>query len=154
MGITTSLRSALKRMFYPHVESIGFVIDKSDQPHSTTFRRQVGDCAQVFDIQWDKSGKPRFTVNFAETTGAPIDIYGKPVPINEIRTYHCPTRLRLQRRRGGSMGCWFQLRRPLLNQLVAFKREYTPEEVAQQLLDCFLEIEHWWQSKERGPHVS
>lgn len=51
MGTTTPLRSALKKVFYPHAEAKGFTIDKSGQPHTTTFRRLVGETVQVFNIQ-------------------------------------------------------------------------------------------------------
>lgn len=80
MGITTSLRQALKRILYPHVREVGFTVDTADQPQSTTFRRITGDVLDVFDIQWDDHAKPRFVINFAQATSPQTDPYGNGYP--------------------------------------------------------------------------
>jgi len=153
MGITTSLRQALKRILYPHVREVGFTVDTADQPQSTTFRRITGDVLDVFDIQWDDHAKPRFVINFAQATSPQTDPYGNVIPLEKLRAYQCEERLRLQRRRGGSFGCWFQLRRPLVEQLVTFKRENNADEVVLQVIEYFPEMEAWWRTREVGPHV-
>lgn len=153
MGTTTPLRSALKKVFYPHAEAKGFTIDKSGQPHTTTFRRLVGETVQVFNIQWDKYGKPRFVINFGDAPATGVQRYDKSIPATHIEPFDCKPSLRLQRRRGGAMSCWFQLRRPLLKQLASLSREYSPEEVVDYVLSCFPEMEQWWSLRTKGIHI-
>lgn len=107
----------------------------------------------VFDVQWDKYGKPRFVVNFGEAPTEGVLRYGVPVEARNVEVFDCKPMLRLQRRRGGSMGCWFQLRRPVLRQLLTFQREYTPEEVVREVLVIFSEAEEWWSSRAKGRHI-
>jgi hypothetical protein len=153
MGRTTPLRSALKANLFPLAAAQGFVIDKSAQPQFTTFRRRSGDEVHVFNVQWDKAGKPRFIINFGKAPASAVSRQGMPVPAEHIEVYDCRPALRLQRKRGGSMSCWFQLRRPLLQQLTSMSREFTPEEVALSVVACFHEIEEWLRSGVKGPHV-
>lgn len=153
MGNTTTLRRALRDTFFPCVEKMGFEIDKSLQPQFTTFRRITAKSVHVFDVQWDKSGKPRFVINFGEAPAEGVLRYGVPVEARNVEVFDCKPMLRLQRRRGGSMGCWFQLRRPVLLQLLMLQREYTPEEVAREVLAVFPEAEKWWASRAEGRHI-
>jgi len=153
MGNTTTLRRALRDTFFPYVERKGFGIDKSRQPQFTTFRRITDRTVQVFDIQWDKYGKPRFVINFGEAPIEGVLRYGVPVEARNVEVFDCKPMLRLQRRRGGTMGCWFQLRRPVLQQLLTFQREYTPEEVVREVLAAFPDAEEWWASRADGRHI-
>lgn len=153
MGRTTALRRALKSTLFVHAERQGFVLDTRHQPQFSTFRRRVGDTVQVFDLQWDKSGAPRFVINFGEAPAQGVVREGQPVAPEAIEVFDCRPSLRLQRRRGGSMGCWFQLRRPWLEQLIRLSRHHTPQEVAAHATAAFAEVEQWWATKARGPHV-
>ncbi|WP_243303083.1 DUF4304 domain-containing protein [Geothrix oryzisoli] len=153
MGRTTALRSALKAVFYPYVEARGFILDTSNQPWFTTFRRHQGDKVHVFDIQWDKYGGPRFVLNFGEAPANGLVRQHEPIAPQHIDLCDCQPRLRLQRRRGGTMGCWFQLRRPLWEQFISLSREYRPEEVAHRVTASFAEVETWWATRVQGPHV-
>lgn len=148
-----SLRSALRASLFPLAAARGFVLDRSAQPQFMTFRRQSGGEVHVFDVQWDKSGQPRFIINFGKAPARGVMRQGTPVPADQVEVYDCHPMLRLQRRRGGSMGCWFQLRRPLLPQLTRWSRDYSPDEVAQSVVARFEEVESWFRSGERGPHV-
>lgn len=153
MGPTTVLRREIKAKFFPAIEAKGFRIETSDQPQSTRFRRDLADSVHLFDIQWDKTGKPRFVVNFGEAPNRPLQFYGQTVQPQDLRAHHSPSYLRLQRRRGGSMGCWYQTRRPLIPWLLHLGKPYEPEEVVAQLLTHFSEVEGWWSTKKRGPHI-
>lgn len=146
MGRTTPLRRALKTILYPHIEAWGFVIDTKHQPQFAVFRRQVGADLHLVEIQWDKSGRPRFVINFGRMPA------GAAAP-DEFQVHHCRPWMRLQRRRGGSVWCWFQLRRPLLAQILSLAREYSPEDVAHEVVVCFAEVEEWFTSGVKGPHV-
>lgn len=152
MGSTTALRAALKATLFPLAQTHGFVIDKSAQPQFTTFRRQSGAEVHVFDVQWDKHGRPRFVINFGKALVGGVSSRGT-LEAERAEVYDCTPAFRLQRKRGGSMSCWFQLRRPLLQQLTAWSRDATPDEVAQSVVDCFPEIEAWFSAGVIGLHV-
>lgn len=142
------LREAVKRYFYPYAESRGFERAKSTHPQFTSFRRVRGQKIDVFDVQWDKYGRPMFVINFGQ---ADVDKVG--VPMQEVETQHCKSMYRLQRKKGSSYSCWFRLRRPWLEVLRSRRLKYQPEEVVDQLISYFLEIEAWWSDKLEGPHV-
>ena len=142
------LREALKVRFYPYAESRGFVRDKSSHPHFTTFRRAHGAQIQVFDVQWDKYGRPLFVVNFGEA-----DVHELAIETDKVETQHCKDMYRLQRKRGGSLTCWFQLSKPWIEVFRSGRLKYRPEEVVNQLVAYFPEVEAWWAEKSEGPHV-
>ena len=154
MGITTALRRELKERFYPLALSAGFGLDTSLQPEMTVFRRINGTKLHVFDIQWDSHRKSRFVINFAETAEQALDHTGQKLAFASTCAFHCRPCLRLQRRRGGSFSCWFQLRKPLLEQLLSMRREYTPQQVVDQLLERWPQMEEWWSTKRIGIHVN
>jgi hypothetical protein len=64
MGTTTELRRALKTLFIPYAVDRGFVVDERGQPRSTVFRRRVRSRVEMFEVQWEKYGTPRFAVHF------------------------------------------------------------------------------------------
>jgi len=153
MGSTSVLHREIKAKFFPAIEAKGFRIDTSDQPQSSRFRRDLTESVHLFDIQWDKTGKPRFVVNFGEVPNRPLQFYDQTIQPQDLRVYHSPSYLRLQRRRGGSMGCWYQTHRPLISWLLHLGKPYTPEEVIAQLLTHFSEVEDWWSTKIRGAGI-
>jgi len=152
MGITTALRRELKKRFYPVALGAGFELDTSLQPEMTVFRRINGSKLHVFEIQWDH--KPRFILNFAETAEQALDHTGQKLAFASTRPCHCAPFLRLQRQPGGSFSCWFQLRKPLLEQLLSRRWEYTPQQVVDQLLERWPQMEEWWSTKRIGKHVN
>lgn len=153
MGRTTPLRAALKATLFPHAQALGYAVDTSHQPQFTVFRRRVGAEVHLFEVQWDKSGRPRFVINFGKASAEGVVWNGEAIAPDKLEVHHCRPWLRLQRRRGGSMGCWFQLRRPLIEQVLTLSREYTPDEVAHAVVACFAEVEEWFSSGAKGPHV-
>src|SRR6202008_281174 len=106
-----ALRESIKSTFYPFAVQHGFVRGKADSMF-TPFRRVRGGLTDVFDIQWDKYGRPRFVINFGEAPSAGVTFQGKLGPAHEVQPFHCPLNGRLQRWRGGSHRTWFQLRKP------------------------------------------
>lgn len=133
------LRDAVKRRFYPFAEARGFSRIKSSNSLFTTFRKSDGAAVYEFEIQWDKYHRPYFVINFSLPEGA-----GTPA-----RT----KRGRLQRKRGGPMSCWFNIRRPWLEALRTGRLKYAPDEVVDQLISYFPEIEIFWSTGTEGPHV-
>ncbi|TLM73389.1 hypothetical protein ACONUD_10085 [Microbulbifer harenosus] len=132
------LNEELKKVFFPLVESKGFVRSRSTDPHFVIFKRSTDRGEDVFEIQWDKYWRPYFVVNF-EKCGV------NESPWNENG--------RLQRRRGGSLSCWFSLFPPLLERFLNFRWKYTPNEVVRELIEKFPELEEWWLSGTVGHHM-
>ena len=151
MGTKTTLRAALRRTFYPYVESLGFALDRSEEPRTATFRRRVGETVHVFEICW--SGASRFDLTFGETPASGGMVDGEHVGAERVRVCSSQSMLALQRKRTGLQSGWFQLRRPFFQQLLAGKRDYAPEEVVGQVIAWFPEVETWWLSKAVGPHL-
>lgn len=153
MPSTKELRKALKSIFYPHAQSLGFEVDPRRQPQFVDFRRFESNVIHVFDIQWDKYHRPKFVLNFSEAPLGDVEFGDRQIQPKDICTAHCGSFNRLQRSRGGGLSNWFQTRRPLLEQVTSFKRNYEPEEVAAQVVLYFDEIEDWWSEKSIGPHI-
>ena len=152
MARATELRGVVKASFYPFAESQGFVRVKSRNSLFTQFRRARPDALQVFDIQWEKCGGPSFVLNFGEYAVAGVD----PAEIAHVDPFEAyPGRYRpggrLQHSRG-PFG-WFGLRKPWREALKSLTLRYRPDEVVQQVMDCFPEIEAWWAHRQEGPHI-
>jgi len=132
------LNDELKKRFYPLVISMGFEKLKSSDPHFIEFRRQAFVGEDFFEVQWNKYWPPYFVLNF------------KKGGADDLCWSHGG---RLQRKRGGSMSCWFSLRKPLLSKLFTLRWNYKPEEVVDELINAFEELEQWWKNGQIGPHI-
>lgn len=141
MSRSQPLRDAIKRRFYPFALGRGFVRGKATSS-IVPFERVVNGKIQFFEIQWDKSHRPRFVVNFGERASS-----------DHFKTLPLPVSGRLQRWRGSTLRTWFQTSKPWLETLRTFKWSYRPDEVAIHLIECFSELEAWWSSKQEGPHI-
>ena len=128
------LRAAVKGRFYPFAESRGFVREKSHNPLFILFRRTTDTAVHVFELQWEKYGRPCFVINFGE--GPSGESIG-----------------RLQPRQGAYLRHWFHIRKPWLEAIATMKRSYEPEQVVDQLIALFPELEAWWDEKRVGPHL-
>ena len=137
--MANSLREAVKKRFYPFIEAKGFSRVKSTHPHFTTFRKPNGSSVQVFDVQWDKYGRPSFVINFGEG------------PNTEAEPEQCDVLCRLQPDKDSPR--WWRLRKPLLEIFKTGRIKYEPEEVVAQVIACFGEAEAWWAEKKEGAHV-
>jgi Domain of unknown function (DUF4304) len=153
MTQTKHLREVVKKRLHPFAERQGFTRAKSTNSLFTTFRRHGPTTTQVFDIQWDKYHEPRFVLNFGEAPAEGVDWGGTFISAATIEPYHCRERGRLQRRMGGSVRCWFQLRKPFWEALRSDSASYSPDELVDQVTAAFAELEDWWSSKRIGPHV-
>ena len=149
----TPLRNAVKDRLYPLISESGFVRDKGVHPLFTGFRRQHGGRVHVFDVQWDKYHRPCFVLNFGEAPLGDLQVNGTRVPADQVGPPHCPVHGRLQRYRGGSLSCWFRLRKPWSKVLTTGEWNFHPEDVADEVTQAFQELEEWWTSKVEGPHV-
>lgn len=87
MGKTTHLRRELKARFYPFFAARGFVLDTTHAPFSVDFRRITAGGVDVFDLQWDKSGQPRFVVNFGHCPADGVVHHGEQVAPDKVLAY-------------------------------------------------------------------
>jgi len=152
MSQASALRDVMKERFYPFAQERGFVRGKASSMF-TPFRRTRGNRLHLFEIQWDKYGKPRFVINFGEAPATGVEVLGEQVSPDQLQSCHCTPNGRLQRRRGGSLGTWFQVRKPLMKAITSLQWNYRPDEVVAQAIDAFPELETWWETKQEGPHV-
>jgi hypothetical protein len=141
------LREAVKARFYPWLESHGFVRGKTTWL-SAVFRRRDPQKLCVCEIQWEKSRRPCFVINFGE-----IAYHNLTVPENEVEIWHCDTIGRLRPRDCPYLRCWFHLRKPWVEVLRSGRLLYEPHEVVDQVITLFPEIEVWWDEKRDGPHL-
>jgi hypothetical protein len=153
MGKASHLREAVKALFYPFATSRGFIRAKSKNPLFIVFRREVGETMQVFELQWEKYGRPSFIVNFSEGPAAGVNVRGTHIAGWDLLPPYCAALGRLQLRKGLHLRCWFRLRKPLLIALASRSWFYEPEQVVEQLIALFPELEAWWTDKREGPHV-
>ena len=150
----TPLRELMKERFYPFAAPRGFVRAKSTHPLFTVFHRRHDQTVQVFDVQWDKYRAPRFVLNFGEGPVQGVEIRGVHVSGDDLEPSHCEVQGRLQRRKGASLRCWFQLRKPIFQAISSGAWHFTPTEVVDQVIQAFPEVEAWWATKAEGPHVN
>jgi Domain of unknown function (DUF4304) len=154
MGRTTALRSEIKRVFVPHLTNKGFASDPRNSPNFLCFRRIVADQVEVFDIQWEKYGRPRFVVNFGKAPADGIvDLLGKHIEPEDVLPSHAPTRGRLAPGSGAMTGSWFRQDRPLIERLANWSSLRPPQQVISQLIELFVEVEEFWKSGAIGPHM-
>lgn len=153
MSHTKELRQVVKDRFFPYLEARGFSRLKSTNNLIQRFQRIVGDRVQILHIQWDKYGDPRFILRFGEGAAGGVRLWGKHIPGESLAPQDCRENGSLGRSKGVSMGSWFQLKKPLLDAFRTMSRSYSPEVVADQLLDAFPEVEQWWQDRSEGSRI-
>jgi hypothetical protein len=149
MGPTTHLRRELRKRFVPHAVERGFVVDERHQPVTTTFRRAANGSVQIFEIQWDKYGRPRFAVRFGTCPAAGLRVDGTVFPPGETLATWCPDRGTLRSDRGE----WFRQDVGLFRRMLHANALRNPSEVINELLACFPELERYWAEGRQGPHA-
>jgi hypothetical protein len=137
-GHVTPLREELKRRFYPFLAERGFRPMKRESRHFVTFHRDAARAGHSFELQWDKYDRPHFVLNFGSAGAAA----GMPQLSG-----------RLQRRRGGSVRCWFGLHRSWWSRIRSGRWSHTPTEAVDEVIAAFAELEAWWLRGEAGPHI-
>src|SRR5215471_738234 len=95
MGRTTELRRELKARFHPHAQQLGFSIEEHGAL-GADFRRVTPERVDVFDLQWEKYGAPRFVVNFGQGPGSGVVHQGEHFPPEKMLAYMGPEMGRLQ----------------------------------------------------------
>jgi hypothetical protein len=153
MGRTTELRREIKARFFPYAAARGFSLDLRLQPRSAIFRRSAGTRVEMFELQWDKYGSPRFVIRFGACSIDGLDVNGQTMPAAEVLPTWCNECGSLQPRRGSSTRAWFRQDSSWLQRLVGRPALREPSHVADELLALFPEIEQYWASGHVGSHL-
>jgi hypothetical protein len=143
----------LKARFFRHAADRGFVIDERNHPRSTTFRRSRDGRVDIFEVQWDKYGKPRFAVHFGACAAEGLRINDKLFSPDETFPTWCPDAGTLQPRKGTSSRSWFRQDTRFFQRLLGRSALRDPEHVVGELLAIFPELERYWSTGEIGPHM-
>lgn len=154
MGTTTDLRRELKKRFYPFVAEHGFRIDMTHSPFNIAFRRITAERIDVFDIQWEKSGRPRFVVNFGQCSPSGAVHFGEQVPPDRVLPYMGSSSGRLQPKKGSGTRVWFRQDRSFLRRVVLRHQPRPAAHVVDELLCHFPELEEWFQHQRMGLHMT
>ena len=153
MGRTTALRQELKKSFVPFMTNRGFSLDQRHAPNFIDFRRTVGNRVQFFEIQWEKYGRPRFTVNFGSTSIKGTISHHQHIDANDVGPGQAEQYCRIHPNgKGSSTRHWFRQDRPVVAALFAGSRFYPPEQIVRQLMDLFVEAELYWSAGTVGKH--
>ncbi len=154
MGSTTGLRQEIKKQFEPFMVHRGYLIDRSQAPVFTIFRKITSDTVYLSDVQWEKYGRPRFTVNFGKCGLQGIVAHdGKHIPSGDMLPSWAPVCGRLQPGRSSSSAGWFRQDRPWLERFFSGRSLYDASAVVTQLIRFFPEVEHYWADGTVGPHM-
>ena len=153
MGNTTELRRELKRRFYPFAAEHGFQIDTANGPFGIEFRRLTPDGVEVFDLQWEKSGRPRFVVNFGHCPAGGVIHAGEQVLPDKVLSYMGSSSGRLQPGKGSGTGCWFRQDRSFFRRVMLRQQPRAAAEVVDELLGLFQELQAWFRDRHVGPHI-
>lgn len=152
MGNTTDLRREIKRAFIPAIVAKGFLPTRKTS-QLWEFRRNTSNGVQIFDIQWEKYGHPRFTVTFGICPPEGLVIRGKKFLPEEVLVTWLSEWGRLQPRKGALSSNWFRQDKPLLKRLFSSERLYPPSQTVSQLIELFPEIESYWSTRTVGAHL-
>ena len=153
MGMTTELRSAIRTDFAPGMTRQGFDVISSDLPQFLHFRKITPERILVCDIQWEKSGLPRFVVNFGSCGPHGVICRQQFIPPSKISTAFVPQAGRLSPGPDGRLSSWFRQDLPWHRRLWSGMRMKSPSELVAELNRLFIEVEHYWQDGAVGPHL-
>jgi hypothetical protein len=151
VGPTTELRRALKSTFFTHVIARGFVADERHQPVSTVFRRRAGPVVQIFDVQWDKYGRPRFAVHFGTCPAEGLRVAEKLIPPDDTLPGWCADVGTLEPH--GRKHAWFRQDATWLQRLLGRPPIRDAALVADEILTAFRELEIYWESGKVGRSI-
>lgn len=153
MGTTTDLRREVKTRFIPLAVQRGFSVEQEEMPNALRFRRTVNGSTQVFELRWEKYGKPRFAIHFGTCPASGLSIRGQRIEPATALPGWLPDSGSLQPGPGASSGSWFRQDLPLFKRLFAKSSLLPPSAVIDQLLELFPELESYWENGAVGPHI-
>ena len=153
MGRTTDLRRAIRARFFPFMLEKGFKVDLRNMPAFMDFRKITGDRVYVCDIQWEKYGTPRFVLNFGSCGPRGVICHGEEIDPNDVNPSGASSVGRLTARPGYSLSCWFRQDRSLLRRILSWSRLRPADDVVDDLIERFSELEDYWSKGLVGRHI-
>jgi hypothetical protein len=153
MSKTADLRNELKKRFFPLLESRGFIIDKSEQPVFTTFRKHVGNKTYTCSLQWEKYGRPRFLISIGTCTGEGVTHHGRHIGPEAVHPNDTQDFAYLKPLAGVSTSSWFRQDRGILKSLLTGVKLDPSNIVVDQLIALFPEAETYFEKGIAGKHV-
>jgi hypothetical protein len=153
MGTTTALRREMKSRFIPHVEQQGFKLDERQAPIVWIFRREVGMTAQLFSVEWEKYGRPRFRLDFGTCPIEGLSLRGQHFDWPDIHPHWLPNAATLRPGSGFLAGTWFRQDRAVLRKLLSSGTLRSPSEVVDELLSAYPHIQSYWSGGSAGNHI-
>lgn len=153
MGRTTDLRRAVKARFLPFMLEKGFQYDARNMPAFMEFRKITADRIYVCDIQWEKYGRPRFVLNFGTSGPNGVVCHGEEIDPSDLTASSASSTGRLTARAGTGLSCWFRQDNSLLRRIVSWSRLRRPDDVVDELIERFNEVEDYWSKGSVGRHI-
>jgi hypothetical protein len=151
MGTTTELRRALKTTFFTEAIARGFAVDQRLQPVSTIFRRRVGGVVQIFELQWDKYGRPRFAVHFGTCSTEGLRVGEQLFSPDETLPTWCADVGTLEPR--GRKHGWFRQDAAWWQRVLGRPALRDPAHVVEELQTAFRELESYWENGAVGRRI-
>lgn len=151
MGQAVALRNEVKNRIFPLFEANGLQHVKGGSPLFFDFRKLTHQKLWVVGIQWEKSGEPRFVLNFDKFPSAGIRWNSKDYSADEIDSSfaHC----RLQPRPGSSTRSWFRQDRSFLASVLYGSKLRPEKEVVEELMSIIDELFDYLEHDIVGNHV-
>ena len=109
--------------------------------------------AELFEVQWDKYGTPRFVVRFGTCPPGGLQVNGQVFAVEETLPTWCDDSGSLQPRRGFSTRSWFRQDSTLVQRLLGHPARRSAAGVVDELLALFPEVERYWATGAVGPHI-
>lgn len=156
MARSTELRREITNRFHPYVKNIGFTVDLRHDPNSQDFRRIKENEVDVFDIQWEKHGLPRFVINFGKCPKEGVMHLGQPIPAEKVLSYMGSVQGRLrpsEQTSETSTRRWFCQDRSFFLRVLLRRPDRPACEVVDELMRLFPELEAWFNTDAVGPHM-
>jgi hypothetical protein len=153
-GDSKLLRNGIKRRFYPLLNQLGFKKGKTNSIE-VTFRRFFEDRVHIVQLCWDKYHNPSFSVLFGECPNAVISLPIGDFQPEFLEPYHSKALgFLLRSHRQSISNCGFRLQKPYIEMITSRRIRYETNEVVDQLIKYYPQVEHWFETKEVGPNIN
>ena len=107
----------------------------------------------MVEVQWDKYGRPRFVLLFGTCPAEGLRLDDVVIPPDETLPTWCADIGSLQPRRGTATRTWFRQDATVLQRVMGRPALRAPDEVVNELVELFPELERYWADGEVGPHL-
>ncbi len=134
----------------PFVEQRGFRLDEREAPAFWIFRRPTADTVQVFSIQWDKYGRPRFRVDFGLCPIEGMDVAGERIGWADVHPHWLPDVASLRTRGGLLARVWFCQDPVPIRRIFGVDPLRSASEVVDELLAAYPAVDEYWRTGNSG----